>query len=79
MALLDKEYYSSISGKKNISIWAPKEHLKYASIPLEKTEKIIDFYEKRFNLSYPMPKLDIITIPTLPSTATENWGLIYFK
>ncbi|KAI4458975.1 protease m1 zinc metalloprotease [Holotrichia oblita] len=79
MILLDKQYYSSISGNQNISIWAPKEHLKYASYPLEKTEKILSYYTKHFNMPYPLPKLDIVTIPTLPSTATENWGLIFFK
>ncbi|GJQ74269.1 hypothetical protein Trydic_g19168 [Trypoxylus dichotomus] len=79
IVLLDKQYYSSITGNQNVSIWAPKEHLKYVSYSLEKTERILTYYSKHFDLEYALPKLDIVTIPTLPSTATENWGLILFK
>ncbi|KAL7871287.1 hypothetical protein SRHO_G00087840 [Serrasalmus rhombeus] len=51
-------------------------HADYASII---TPKILKFYEDRFNLSYPLFKLDQIALPDFGAGAMENWGLIMYR
>lgn len=77
--LLDLEYSSAVIRDFNTSIWALDDHLAYAENPLSDTGKILKYYSEYFNMTYPLSKLDIVAIPTLLSTATENWGLIFYK
>uniref|UniRef100_A0AAR2LK22 Aminopeptidase n=1 Tax=Pygocentrus nattereri TaxID=42514 RepID=A0AAR2LK22_PYGNA len=51
-------------------------HADYASII---TPKVLKFYEDRFNLSYPLFKLDQIALPDFGAGAMENWGLIMYR
>lgn len=40
---------------------------------------ILEFYEKFFDIKYPLPKEDLIAIPDFASGAMENWGLITYR
>jgi len=39
------------------------------------TVKCLDYYTEYFNISYPLPKMDMIAIPDFAAGAMENWGL----
>ena len=39
---------------------------------------ILNFYEKLYQIDYPLPKLDLISIPEFTNGGMENWGLITF-
>ena len=41
--------------------------------------KFLDFYEKYFNLTFPLPKMDVAAVPDFGPGAMENWGLVTFK
>ncbi|MBI5139735.1 M1 family metallopeptidase [Candidatus Nomurabacteria bacterium] len=41
--------------------------------------KSLDFYEKYFDIKYPLPVLDMIAIPDFSSGAMENWGAITYR
>lgn len=41
--------------------------------------KALKFYEKFFNIDYPLPKQDMIAIPDFSAGAMENWGLITYR
>nr|XP_023025406.1 glutamyl aminopeptidase-like [Leptinotarsa decemlineata] len=43
------------------------------------TKRAITFYSEYTNISYPLPKLDMIEYNRTESAATENWGLITFR
>ncbi|PNJ31064.1 ERAP2 isoform 7, partial [Pongo abelii] len=46
---------------------------------LQASLKLLDFYEKYFDIYYPLSKLDLIAIPDFASGAMENWGLITYR
>ncbi|XP_051918184.1 alanyl (membrane) aminopeptidase-like b [Hippocampus zosterae] len=50
-------------------------HTQYAA---NVTGKILMFYEKQFEISYLLKKLDQIALPDLSAVAMENWGLITY-
>ncbi len=50
-----------------------------ASFALDTTVKVLEFYEKYFDIPYPLNTLDMIAIPDFSSLAMENWGAITFR
>ncbi|NP_001192196.1 glutamyl aminopeptidase [Acyrthosiphon pisum] len=63
-----------------LTVYAPSgqiENMKYAQhVGL----KAINYYVNYFGIQYPLPKLDLITIPDdFLSGAMENWGLVTFR
>ena len=51
------------------------EQARYA---LEATKKILPFYREYFGTSYPLPKLDQISLPSTGAGGMENWGAILY-
>lgn len=47
-----------------------------ASFALETVSSAIVELEKKFNVEYPLPKLDIMAIPFLSDGGVENWSMI---
>lgn len=41
--------------------------------------KALDYYEKFFDVKYPLPKQDMVAIPDFSAGAMENWGLITYR
>ncbi|MDR3519342.1 MAG: M1 family metallopeptidase [Candidatus Pacebacteria bacterium] len=41
--------------------------------------KTLEFYEKYFDINYPLPVLDMIAVPDFSSGAMENWGAITYR
>lgn len=50
-----------------------------AKFALECAVKTLEFYEKYFDIKYPLPVLDMIAIPDFASGAMENWGAITYR
>ncbi|XP_043919852.1 leucyl-cystinyl aminopeptidase [Protopterus annectens] len=49
-----------------------------AHYALEAGCRLLDFYVKYFNISYPLEKLDLVAVPDFQAGAMENWGVITF-
>ncbi|ETO21957.1 hypothetical protein RFI_15246 [Reticulomyxa filosa] len=41
--------------------------------------RCLDFYEKYFEIEYPLLKCDMIAVPDLSLGAMENWGLVTYR
>jgi puromycin-sensitive aminopeptidase len=50
-----------------------------AKFALEVAIKSLEFYNKYFNIPYPLSTLDLIAIPDFRAGAMENWGAITFR
>lgn len=46
---------------------------------LDITLRCLDFYEKYFDIPYPLNTLDMIAVPDFESGAMENWGAITYR
>ena len=50
-----------------------------AKFALECAAKTLSFYNKYFDIPYPLPVLDLIAIPDFSAGAMENWGAITYR
>ncbi len=50
-----------------------------AKFALDTSIKILEFYNKYFDIPYPLPVLDLIAIPDFSHGAMENWGAITYR
>jgi puromycin-sensitive aminopeptidase len=50
-----------------------------AGFSLDCAVRVLDFYEKYFDIKYPLPTLDMIAIPDFASLAMENWGAVTYR
>ncbi|KYO48834.1 hypothetical protein Y1Q_0004190 [Alligator mississippiensis] len=66
---------------KEIRIWARKEAVEKGCVDyaLNITGPIFSFLEDLFNISYPLPKTDLVALPDFGAGAMENWGLMTFR
>ncbi|KAF8776973.1 Glutamyl aminopeptidase like protein [Argiope bruennichi] len=63
----------------NVRVLVPPEQLNQAQYALDTAPKVLHFFQQFFNISYPLPKLDMIAIPDFGPGAMENWGLVTFR
>ena len=59
-------------------IWARKDALDQIAYAKKVGPEMLQYFEKYFNVSYPLPKQDMIALPGKPG-AMENWGLITYS
>lgn len=62
-----------------MSLFAPQDDIKDLSFAAHTGSQILSFYERFFNVSYPLPKADMIVLPNFSLNGMENWGLIAFS
>ena len=60
----------------DVKVWAPLEELEQVRYALHVAVESLNFFEKYFNVSYPLPKLDVFAVPKYLTSGMEYWGLI---
>ncbi|XP_058809156.1 puromycin-sensitive aminopeptidase-like [Phymastichus coffea] len=64
---------------KTIRVYAPKDKIEQCKFSLDIATKSLTFYESYFGISYPLTKLDLVTVADFSFGAMENWGLITYR
>uniref|UniRef100_A0A8C3K096 Aminopeptidase n=1 Tax=Calidris pygmaea TaxID=425635 RepID=A0A8C3K096_9CHAR len=79
--ICDFDYVTRTERGNEIRIWARKEAIKngYVDYALNITGPIFSFLEDLLNVSYPLPKTDLVALPDFGAIAMENWGLMTFQ
>ncbi|MGC8571974.1 MAG: M1 family metallopeptidase [Candidatus Micrarchaeia archaeon] len=70
---------STMVGNIKLSVITPRGQIKYADLALNYGSKFLKALEDYFGIDFPLPKLDLISIPDFAVGAMENWGAITFR
>ena len=62
-----------------VRCYATPDNIDYLEFSLEVAVKSIEFYNKYFDIPYPLEKCDLIAIPDFAAGAMENWGCLTFR
>ncbi|KAF2810509.1 uncharacterized protein BDZ99DRAFT_416964 [Mytilinidion resinicola] len=63
-----------------VRVFAPPDRdIEHGRFSLELAARTLDFYEKKFNSPFPLPKMDMVAIPDFSAGAMENWGLVTYR
>ncbi|MCC6323819.1 M1 family metallopeptidase [Candidatus Nomurabacteria bacterium] len=73
----DKQVSPSSGTLVRVYTTSGKKH--QAKFALDVAIRCLEFYNKYFDIPYPLPTLDLIAIPDFESAAMENWGAITFR
>lgn len=73
------EYIEGYLDNIQIRIFTTPGKSHQAKFALEVAIKSLEFYNKYFNIPYPLSTLDLIAIPDFRAGAMENWGAITFR
>uniref|UniRef100_A0A3Q0RHY1 Aminopeptidase n=1 Tax=Amphilophus citrinellus TaxID=61819 RepID=A0A3Q0RHY1_AMPCI len=81
LAFIVCDFGYSESQKLKQLVWARRKAIEegQGAYALEKTGPILSFFEKYYNISYPLQKSDQIALPDFSAGAMENWGLITYR
>lgn len=58
------------------SVWARPDVLHKVTYLQQVVPRVLDYIENYTNFLYPLPKLDIFSIPSKEGAAFEGWGII---
>ena len=62
-----------------ITVMARYDSMAHTEYALEVGTSVLQFFEGYFNISYPLPKQDMVAVPDFAAGAMENWGLITYR
>ncbi|CAI5450948.1 unnamed protein product [Caenorhabditis angaria] len=60
-------------------VWSRPEAKKSTEYALKAGVKCLEYYDKYYDLPFPLEKQDMVAIPDFSAGAMENWGLITYR
>lgn len=62
-----------------VKVWATPGLEHKGTFSADLGARTLEFFEKRFGIEYPLPKMDMIAIHDFSAGAMENWGLVTYR
>lgn len=76
---LQASFVSNLTGNTiPLASWATDEDYKHTAFALDVMKKSLAYFEDLLQIPYPLPKLDLLAVPTFMMGAQENFGLVRF-
>ena len=66
-------------GKIKVRVYTPVGKKDQGEFGLDVAARALMFYTEYFNVSYPLPKMDLIALADFGAGAMENWGLVTYR
>jgi hypothetical protein len=63
----------------HVRVIVPRDQYGRAEYALRTATGILAYFQRFFNVTYPLGKLDLVAVPDFAAGAMENWGLITFR
>uniref|UniRef100_UPI00398E96E8 aminopeptidase Ey-like n=1 Tax=Pristiophorus japonicus TaxID=55135 RepID=UPI00398E96E8 len=72
-----EEIYNGVK----IRVWGRQQAISagQGAYALKAAGKLLDFYEQKYNIYFPLTKIDLVAVPCFESGGMENWGMIVFR
>ncbi|MBA2279333.1 M1 family metallopeptidase [Candidatus Saccharibacteria bacterium] len=73
--------FKETKAKSGVTVraYSTPDNVEYLEFAVSTASKVLDFYENYFDISYPLPKCDMVALPDFASAAMENWGLVTYR
>jgi len=75
--------YDFVEGRDSdgvlVRVYTPQGKREQGQFALDVAVKTLPFYNRYFNIAYPLPKIDLIAIADFAAGAMENWGLVTYR
>ena len=75
----DLKYVENNSGRTPVKVYATPGDETNGQFAADLASKTLDFFEKTFNIEYPLPKMDMVAVHEFSAGAMENWGLVTYR
>ncbi|KAL6904173.1 peptidase family M1 domain-containing protein [Trichoderma evansii] len=73
----DLQYIENTESRLPIRIYTtPSDDVQLTHYAAHTVARGLEFYEDKFKIQFPLPKLDFLAAPTFLPGAVENWGMI---
>ena len=69
----------TLSNGVQFRIWSRRSVVDQTELAAKVGPSILEFFERHYNVKFPLPKMDMIAIPDFSAGAMENWGLITYR
>lgn len=66
-------------GGTRVAVWTLPGESHLSDFALKVTSAVLPLLNNYFDLPYPYPKLDLVSVPDFAMGAMENWGAIFFR
>ncbi|XP_017757127.1 PREDICTED: puromycin-sensitive aminopeptidase isoform X2 [Eufriesea mexicana] len=73
------EYIEAQLDNSYVRVYTRESKKEQGEFALEVATKVLAYYNNYFEISYQLPKLDLVAIPDFSFGAMENWGLVTYR
>ncbi|SMN18466.1 similar to Saccharomyces cerevisiae YHR047C AAP1 Arginine/alanine aminopeptidase, overproduction stimulates glycogen accumulation [Maudiozyma saulgeensis] len=75
----DLKYVENNSGRTPVKVYATPGDEINGQFAADLASRTLTFFEKTFNIEYPLPKMDMVAVHEFSAGAMENWGLVTYR